>query len=133
MTVMHIKPPLPTRTHSAAKQLRVVCTDAERALWFQLRGGRLCGLKFRRQHPLPPYILDFYCPELRLVVEVDGSQHTTDQDETRTRALEHRGLTVLRFWDNQVLKEMDSVLQAILDTAQARTLTPTPLPTGEGL
>jgi len=77
--------------------------------------------------------VDFYCHELRLVVEVDGSQHATDQDETRTRALEHRGLTVLRFWDNQVLREMDLVLQAILDTAQTRTLTPTPLPTGEGL
>jgi very-short-patch-repair endonuclease len=130
---MLIKPPLPTRTRSAAKQLRAVNTDAERALWFQLRAARLCGLKFRRQHPVPPYIVDFYCHELRLVVEVDGSQHATDQDETRTRALEHRGLTVLRFWDNQVLREMVLVLQAILDTAQTRTLTPTPLPTGEGL
>jgi very-short-patch-repair endonuclease len=90
-------------------------------------------LKFRRQHPVPPYVVDFYCDDLGLVVEVDGSQHTTNNDETRTRALEHQGMTVLRFWDNQVLKEMDLVLQAILDTAQDRTLTPTPLPTGEGL
>jgi len=91
--------------------------------------------------PIPPYVVDFYCHELKLVVELDGSQHTSARDEARTKTLKHHGLTVLRFWDNQVLKEMDSVLQAILDIAQARTLTPAlrarryapPLPKGEGL
>ncbi|HEX5953490.1 MAG TPA: DUF559 domain-containing protein [Rhodanobacteraceae bacterium] len=75
--------------------------------------------------------MDFHWHGLKLVEEVDGSQHATDQNETRARALEHRGLTVLRFRDNQVLKDMHLVLQAILDTAQVRT--PVPLPTGEGL
>jgi len=130
---MRIKPPLPTRTRSVAKQLRTLGTNAEQALWFQLRGGRLCGLKFRRQRPLPPYVVDFYFHRLGLVAEVDGSQHTTQRDKTRTRALERQGLAVLRFWDNQVLQEMDSVLQTILDTARTRTLSPIPFPPGEGL
>ncbi|HET7163140.1 MAG TPA: endonuclease domain-containing protein [Rhodanobacteraceae bacterium] len=130
---MRIKQPLPTRTRSVAKQLRTLGTNAEQALWFQLRGGRLSGLKFRRQHPLPPYVVDFYCHRLGRVVEADGSQHTTQRDETRTRALERQRLATLRFWDNRVLQEMDSVLQTILDTARTRTLFPTPLPSGEEL
>jgi len=67
-------------------------TDAEQKLWCRLRGGRLNGLKFRRQHPVPPYIVDFYCMEAKLVVELDGSQHDADVDAARTAALEGGGL-----------------------------------------
>jgi very-short-patch-repair endonuclease len=130
---MSHKPPLPTQTLTTAKSLRVTTTDAEITLWYHLRAKRLDGLKFRRQHPVPPYVADFYCEELRLVIELDGSQHDEDVDSARTQALERQGLFVLRFWDNQVLQETDAVLEAILDFAQNRTLSPTPPPTGEGL
>jgi very-short-patch-repair endonuclease len=127
------KPPLPTRTLTAAKALRTTSTDAEIKLWYHLRAKRLGGLKFRRQHPIPPYVVDFYCDELRLVIELDGSQHDEEIDNTRTRALERQGLVVLRFWDNQVLQEAEAVLEAILSFARSRTLSPTPPPSGEGL
>ena len=127
------KPPLPSRTLSTARTLRTATTDAEAKLWYHLRAKRLDELKFRRQHPLPPYIADFYCEELRLVIELDGSQHDEQGDSTRTQALQRQGLFVLRFWDNQVLQEIDAVLEAIMDFAQHRTLSPTPPPAGEGL
>jgi very-short-patch-repair endonuclease len=130
---MRLKPPLPSRTLAAAKSLRTTSPNAEIKLWYHLRAKRLGGLKFRRQHPIPPYIADFYCDELRLVIELDGSQHDEEIDSTRTRALERQGLVVLRFWDNQVLQETEAVLGAILDFARGRTLSPTPLPQGEGL
>ncbi len=127
------KPPLPTRTVATAKSLRSTTTDAETRLWYHLRAKRLGGLKFRRQHPIPPYIADFYCDELKLVIELDGSQHDEVTDGARTRALERQGLVVLRFWDSQVLLETDAVLEAILNFAQDRTPSPTPPPAGEGL
>jgi very-short-patch-repair endonuclease len=108
-------------------------TDAEQALWFRLRGGRLDGWKFRRQHPVPPYIVDFYCMEAKLVVELDGSQHDADVDAARTAALERQGLQVLRFWDNQVLTDIAAVLSEILEVARDRTLTrPFGAPSPEG-
>jgi very-short-patch-repair endonuclease len=128
-----INPPLPTRTRKQARALRQSGTDAEQALWYRLRAGRLDGLKFRRQHPVPPYVADFYCEACKLVVELDGSQHDDKTDRGRTRFLEARGFKVLRFWDNEVLQQMDAVLEAILDATHHRTLTPTPLPEGEGL
>jgi len=128
-----IKPPLPTRTRDHARDLRQSGTDAERKLWQRLRAGQLNGLKFRRQHPIPPYIVDFCCDAKKLVVELDGSQHNDEVDRTRTRFLESQGLKVLRYWDNEVLQQMDAVLEAILGTVENRTLTPTPLPWGEGL
>jgi very-short-patch-repair endonuclease len=124
---------LPTGTLAAAKLLRKSTTDAEIKLWYHVRAKRLGGLKFRRQHPIPPYIADFYCEELRLVIEVDGSQHDDDTDRTRTGALERQGLVVMRFWDNHVLQGTEAVLEAILNFARSRTLSPTPLPMGEGL
>ena len=127
------KPPLPTQTLTTAKLLRATTTDAENKLWYHLRAKRLGGLKFRRQHPIPPYITDFYCEALRLVIELDGSQHDEDVDSVRTPALERQGLVVLRFWDNQALQETEAVLEAILNFARDRTLSPTPPPTGEGL
>jgi very-short-patch-repair endonuclease len=117
---MRHKPPLPTRTLATAKTLRSAGTDAESKLWHYLRAGRLGGFKFRRQHPLPPYVADFYCEELRLIIELDGSQHSEESDLTRTNALERQGLLVLRFWDNQVLQEVEAVLEVILATALGR-------------
>ncbi|HEX5353782.1 MAG TPA: endonuclease domain-containing protein [Rhodanobacteraceae bacterium] len=110
-------------------------TDAEHALWYRLRGSRLDGLKFRRQHPVPPYIVDFYCAEARLVVELDGSQHGSGVDAVRSASLERQGMQVLRFWDNQVLTEIDAVLREILLVVRDRTLTRpfgAPSPGGRG-
>jgi very-short-patch-repair endonuclease len=114
------KPPLPTRTLTTARSLRTTGTDAEHTLWYHLRARRLGGFKFRRQHPIPPYVADFHCEELRLVIELDGSQHDEGVDGARTAALERQGLFVLRFWDNQVLLEIDAVLEAILAFAERR-------------
>ena len=128
---MH-KPPLPSRSLGTARKLRSATTDAEHRLWQHLRAGRLNGLKFRRQHPIPPYVADFYCDALKLVIEIDGSQHTAETDAARTRTLESHGLTVLRFWSHDTLMQTDTVLEAIWNFASSRTLTPTPLPVGEG-
>ena len=128
-----IKPPLPTRTLVHARVLRREMTDAERLLWRHLRGGQLEGLKFRRQHPIPPYIADFCCIEHKLIIELDGSQHSQQADEARTRFLESRGWTLMRFRDNDVLLQTEAVVMAICNATGSRTLTPTPLPEGEGL
>jgi very-short-patch-repair endonuclease len=117
---MTLKPPLPHRTLATAKTLRTAPTDAESRLWYHLRARRLQGFKFRRQHPVPPYVADFYCEDLKLVIELDGSQHSEEADLSRTNALRRQGLLVLRFWDNQALQEMESVLEAILDVARSR-------------
>ena len=98
-------------------------TDAERKLWFHLRSGRLGGFKFRRQHPVPPYIVDFYCHDALLAVELDGSQHGPETDAVRTTALERHDIHVLRFWDDQVFTETEAVLEQILRSARTRTLT----------
>jgi len=130
---MQPKPPLPSQSLSHARKLRTAQTDAEAALWFHLRGGRLRGLKFRRQHAIPPYVVDFYCESLKLIIELDGSQHTTESDRARSSELERQRLRVIRFWNNAVLQDIEAVLTAILFAARSPTLTPTPLPMGEGL
>ena len=131
-------PPLPNRTREFARRLRTGQTDAESKLWYRLRSERLDGLKFRRQHPIPPHVLDFYCPELHLGIELDGSQHGEAADAVRTAALERQGVRLLRFWDNDVLTNLEGVLVAILQDAQRlrraspEPSPPTPLPEGEG-
>jgi adenine-specific DNA-methyltransferase len=99
-----------------ARQLRGARTEAEQRLWQYLRGRRLGGLKFRRQHPILDYFVDFYCAEHGLVVELDGSQHLDRKsaDASRSMTLEHRGLRVLRFWNDDVLARTDEVLSAII-------------------
>ena len=114
-------------------KLRKGMTDAERRLWQYLRAGRLEGMKFRRQHPVPPYIVDFCCVEAGLVVELDGSQHSPAADAARTRYLQSQGWRVVRFWDNDVLREVEVVVAAIWDFTSRPALSPTPLPPGEGL
>ena len=126
-------PPLPTRTRDNAKRLRREMTDAERRLWKHLRAGRLEGFKFRRQHPVPPYVLDFCCVEVGLAIELDGSQHSEARDASRSRYLESQGWRIVRFWDNDVLNKADAVVEAIWNILPRPTLSPTPLPEGEGL
>ena len=128
-----INPPLLSRTLENARSLRRRGTDAEHKLWQRLRAGQLNGFKFRRQYAIPPCIVDFACLTARVIVELDGSQHGEEQDATRTSFLEALGFKVVRFWDNDVLRDTDAVLEAILGTIENRTLTPTPLPEGEGL
>lgn len=103
------------------RRLRNQLTDAERVLWRHLRGRQLADFKFRRQHPYCDYILDFVCLERKLVVELDGSQHLDNAayDAKRDAYLEQAGFVVLRFWDNQVLQETESVLAAIWQALHA--------------
>ena len=103
-------------TRQRARALRRNPTDAERHLWRHLRNRHLAGYKFRRQHPVGPYIVDFICPEACLVVELDGGQHQGQQhyDAARTAFLENRGLRVLRFWNDQVFSETEAVLEEIV-------------------
>src|SRR5437016_3217045 len=98
-----------------AKKLRRDQTDTEHKLWTLLRSRRLVGYKFRRQQPIGPYIADFCCLRPRLIVELDGSHHAEqiEYDQRRTDFLKNEGFEVIRFWDNQMLKEADSVLEAI--------------------
>lgn len=100
-----------------ARRLRSGMTDAEHKLWFRLRRKQLDGVPCYRQKPIGPYIVDFYLPAVRLVIEVDGSQHATEPgttvDRIRTVYLENLGLKVIRFDNRQVLLEMDAVLEAI--------------------
>lgn len=99
-----------------ARNLRKNQTDAESALWAELRSRQLCGYRFKRQHPLGNYIVDFVCLESHLVVELDGGQHTAspEYDERRTAYLNSRGFPVIRFWNNQVFAEIDGVKETIL-------------------
>ena len=106
-------------TVARARTLRARMTDAERALWAKLRMRQLGGHKFRRQVPFDRYILDFVCLERRLVVEVDGGQHADSaSDEIRTAHLENEGFRVVRFWNAEVLREMDLVLNRILSALE---------------
>jgi very-short-patch-repair endonuclease len=116
-----------------AKKLRRAQTDAERALWFRLRDRRLNGMKFRRQVPIDSYVVDFRCEAARLIIELDGGQHNEhiEKDAKRTAVLEARGYLVLRFWNNDVLKNTDGVLESIVDTVNPVPPHPNPLPNGE--
>jgi len=103
------------RSGKLQRTLRDDMPEAEQALWQLLRGRQICDLKFRRQHPFGDYILDFVCLENKLVIEVDGGQHgeQAGYDENRTRKLQAAGFHVLRFWNNEVLKEIESVKEKI--------------------
>jgi very-short-patch-repair endonuclease len=103
------------------QQLRSTPTDAEIRLWSRLRRKQLDGLRFRRQQPIGPYIVDFFCPAAKLVIEVDGGQHAMleNEDAWRTRWLEARGYRVVRFWNNEVLANTNGVILVILESLRA--------------
>lgn len=89
-------------------------TEAEKHLWFHLRGRQLLGFKFRRQYPINNYILDFYCVEKQLAIELDGSQHmVSTYDNKRSKQLNKQGITIIRFWDNDVFTNINGVLETI--------------------
>ena len=98
-----------------AKSMRHTATDAEHLMWQVLRAKRFMNLKFRRQHVIAPYIVDFYCHDIGLVIELDGSQHGMDDaieyDTERTKFLEALGFIVVRYWNHDVLGRMDVVLE----------------------
>jgi len=97
-----------------ARRLRRDTTDAEALLWAHLRSRQLDGAKFVRQHPIDRYVVDFCCRAARLVIELDGGQHADNAaDEARTRVIEANGYTVIRFWNNDVLGNLEGVLSEI--------------------
>ena len=115
-----------------ARRLRREMTIAEGRLWHILRRRNMLGLRFRRQHPFGAYVLDFYCPQLALAIEVDGNQHgfatRRAHDARRDAILRRKGITILRYDNADVLKNMDSVLEDIRLTAQRLLCGPTPTP-----
>ena len=117
-------PPLPESLLNHARQLRTESTDAESLLWRLLRNRQIAGAKFRRQVPVPPYILDFYCHEAKLAIELDGGQHNApaaqEKDARRSAHIETCGIEVLRFWNNAVLRETEAVLEVIYRAVVAK-------------
>ncbi|RPJ18420.1 MAG: endonuclease domain-containing protein [Chloroflexi bacterium] len=111
------------KAYERARALRKALTPAERKLWARLRNRQLNGVRFRRQHAIGEYIPDFVAIKPKLIVELDGSQHLeqTEYDEERTQHFELQGYRVIRFWNNDVEKKMESVILAII-----HALTPTP-------
>jgi very-short-patch-repair endonuclease len=119
-----------------ARRLRRNLTDAERTLWFRLRDRRLAGWKFRRQFPIDRFVVDFCCADAHLIVEVDGGQHAVQvaADAERTQILEAMGYFVLRYWNNDVLQNLDGVVEDIataLERPRSEPPHPHPLPSGE--
>ena len=104
------------RRSTRARELRQSSTDAEHRLWSAIRNRQLDGFKFRRQVPIDRYFADFACLEARLIVELDGSQHMDQEvrDTERSRVLEANGWIVIRFWNNDVLGNLDGVGETIL-------------------
>ena len=122
------------KTNPFAKQLRVHSTEAERLLWQRLRNRQVGGFKFRRQVTIGPFIADFACIDARLIVEIDGGQHSEEGDAARTQFLQSKGYRVVRFWNNEALENTDGVLQSILMELERHAPSPNPLPlAGEGL
>lgn len=101
-----------------ARKMRRAMTDAELKLWNEIRAHRLMGLAFRRQMPIAGYIVDFACPIKKLIVELDGSQHASHEvsvsDAARTARIEALGWTILRFWNDDVIRDIDNVCQHIV-------------------
>ena len=107
----------PKKTKDLRRKLRRNQTDAEKLLWNHLRNRQLGGCKFYRQYGLGKYVVDFFCPAYRLVIELDGGQHNEDEvarlDELRTNTIELLGNKVVRFWNNDVMNNIEGVLEEI--------------------
>jgi very-short-patch-repair endonuclease len=118
--------PVPPPLLKAARSLRGTMTDAEQLAWYCLRRKQLGGFRFRRQHPIERFVLDFYCCDVKLAVELDGGQHngpdTKTRDNERTEFLESHGIQVLRFWNNEVFTNLEGVLQKIHDVLVERAV-----------
>jgi very-short-patch-repair endonuclease len=126
---------MPDRLTVFARELRAGATDTERILWAQLRAKRFGGYKFRRQHRMGNYIVDYICLERRVVVELDGGQHAApdgmEHDRVRDNWLKEEGYTVLRFWDNEVLQNLKGVLEIIMRSCSEHPPL-SPLPSRDG-
>jgi very-short-patch-repair endonuclease len=130
---------IPPELLTFARQLRVSMTDAEQLIWKLIRNRTLGGFKFRRQHPVQSFILDFYCHEAKLAIELDGGHHAEqkEKDANRDSTLLQLGIKTLRYWNHHVLQETESVLQDVWNELQMRGspspgLRP-PSPRGRGL
>ena len=110
---------------SRSRALRKNATDAESKLWSVLRNRQLVGVKFRKQVEIDAYVVDFLCPERRLIIEVDGGQHGPERDARRTAFLESQGFRVIRFWNNDVLENLDGVWATIETVLEAMPPHPT--------
>jgi very-short-patch-repair endonuclease len=116
---MHHEPPPINRRR--ARDMRFDSTKAENMLWQQIRDRRLEGFKFRRQVPLQNYILDFVCFDVKLIIEVDGGQHSESKsDEVRDAYFQSQGFQVLRFWNDDVVRNLDGVVLVILGELKNR-------------
>ena len=120
-----------------ARNLRVAQTEVEKRLWYRIRNREVGGRKFRRQATIGRYIVDFACFERQLIIELDGGQHASPSpsEDERTRWLESQGFSILRFWNNDVIENMDGVLQRIaeeLDRLASVGGTPHPIPLPQG-
>ncbi|MDQ0509510.1 endonuclease domain-containing protein [Ancylobacter amanitiformis] len=114
-----------------ARQLRRNQTDVEKLLWSRLRDRQLDGWKFRRQEPIDRFTVDFLCADAKLVIELDGGQHSVETDAERSRMIEASGYLVIRFWNNDVNDNIEGVLARILEILRADAPHPNPLPHGE--
>jgi len=122
-------PILPDQILHRGRRLRRTSTGPERRLWNELRSDRLCGLRFRRQHAVGPFVVDFYCHEHRLAIELDGDSHIDRAvyDRQREEFLKAERLRVLRFANDDVLRDLDVVLRAILAACKIDPLTGSPV------
>nr|WP_295667769.1 endonuclease domain-containing protein [Sphingomonas sp.] len=111
-----------------SRQLRLNATEAERALWRAISARKVAGVRFNRQVPIGPFICDFVSRSSHLIIEVDGGQHTTESDARRTEYLQNMGYAVLRFWNNDVLANLEGVVTIIGQTLAAP---PSPNPSRE--
>ncbi len=134
--IPHHPAKLPDDIRIWAREMRGRMTDAEALLWMLLRNRHIAGAKFRRQHPVGRYILDYYCVEKKLAIELDGGQHgeAADYDERRDNWLRSQGIRELRFWNNQMLAETEAVMEVIYQAVvENESNQETPLPqAGEG-
>ena len=114
-----------TEQKDLRRSLRNNATAAEALLWRRLKGGQVNGMKFRRQHGMGPYVMDFYCPEYRLCIELDGEVHNTEgayrHDQVRDRFLSENGITVLRFKDDVIRWNMEAIINEILKFAEGKS------------
>ena len=117
-----------------ARSLRKNQTDAEKILWKNIRNRNFAGYKFKRQFPIGKYIVDFVCFAHKLAIEIDGGQHmdNLEKDLVRTKYIESHGFKVIRFWNNEVMENIESVLETILVEIKSISPHPFPLPVGEG-